>query len=1163
MQNDFGHARYHETFQLQMNKILTLLACLAASLSTFAQDTTWVQTYTFDTISTRRATFEFPASLDDQRFEKVLMYYKLKCSPLTTWDQYDCGEWDYLTYTRIFDHTGAYDSVQVDGMRYRINTLSPASASFRNNAFYDKRWKAVSNASAASSSQHTIGTPGASSFPLLQSDNNGALMQWVVTGSELAAAGVTTGGLNGLKLDFPAGFSKLEGVRIRIKHTSQTSLSSWETTGFTTVYDNQLENIAAGTADLWFSAPFAWDGASNIVIEISVSDANQDDVSSVIAMQPSAGTSLVYSGANSVFAPSGSNHAELNLSGVDMGGDLTIAFWAQGNNMFGTSSTILEAVDSVDNRILNIHFPWSDNNIYWDAGNLNGYDRINKVVTAADVNSWHHWAFVKKTSTGQMFIYRDGVLFHSGSNLNRPVGKIDRIFLGSSWNQGNHFAGNIDEFSIWTAALDASTISQWYSQKISGAHPNYASLELYYSFDDVRTLIDRSGNNRLGMPSQTGMTVPSAYPVAGAAAASERPYISVLQGTMNANEQDSVLTTVFPVPSVLFEYAAGDNSFVITGNSVIYPQATIDTMNVAGNVIGSAGSGSDETISNEQITYFEEPFELVNDVEIGRYITPYGIQFDLGPNGFTWIYDVTDYQKYLHGMVDLAAHNTQELIDLKFAFIEGIPPRDVHNVEPIWENWRSYNYGNLAQNTELTPQTITLSDTSSMFKIKTRLSGHGQVGQAACCEWVPNDHKIYINGTERFVWNIWQTSECGENPNTSQGGTWPYAREGWCPGDMVKEHDHEITPFVAPGQTITVDYGITPVPGNDPGQAGGNYIGAFDLVSYSEPNFQHDAAIVDILNPSSYEYYGKFNPSCSSPRVILQNTGAQPLTACTIRIWANYGTWQEYQWTGNLGFLEKEIIEIPITLENFWFGTSAENPVFTAQVFAVGGSWPDLDEYANNNVFRTPFGLPESIYGPFYVMFNTNNKASENKWKLIDDTGSVIFERTSLTNSTQYKDTFDLAPGCYSVILEDSDNDGIGFWYSSQVEGETSGQFRLRKVGGGYIEYFPADFGAYHRFNFSVGFTLGTEENGKPDEKLFIYPNPAANSVRAEWNGYAGSDARASVTDAKGRVLKTTDAVSEGSFISADIDISGLEAGMYFLRISGSRGTRTGQFIKQ
>jgi hypothetical protein len=49
------------------------------------------------------------------------MYYKLKCSPLTTWDQYNCGEWDYLTYTRVFDHTGQFDSVATNGMQFLAN----------------------------------------------------------------------------------------------------------------------------------------------------------------------------------------------------------------------------------------------------------------------------------------------------------------------------------------------------------------------------------------------------------------------------------------------------------------------------------------------------------------------------------------------------------------------------------------------------------------------------------------------------------------------------------------------------------------------------------------------------------------------------------------------------------------------------------------------------------------------------------------------------------------------------------------------------------------------------------------------------------------------------------------------------------------------------------
>ena len=106
---------------------------------TFSQDTTWVQTFTFDSITTRRANFEFPSELNNKRFEKVLMYYKLKCSPLTTWDQFDCGEWDYLTYTRVYNHTGLLDSTQVIGKKYLANTLSPDTISITSSGsnYYD------------------------------------------------------------------------------------------------------------------------------------------------------------------------------------------------------------------------------------------------------------------------------------------------------------------------------------------------------------------------------------------------------------------------------------------------------------------------------------------------------------------------------------------------------------------------------------------------------------------------------------------------------------------------------------------------------------------------------------------------------------------------------------------------------------------------------------------------------------------------------------------------------------------------------------------------------------------------------------------------------------------------------------------------------------------
>jgi hypothetical protein len=228
-----------------------------------------------------------------------------------------------------------------------------------------------------------------------------------------------------------------------------------------------------------------------------------------------------------------------------------------------------------------------------------------------------------------------------------------------------------------------------------------------------------------------------------------------------------------------------------------------------------------------------------------------------------------------------------------------------------------------------------------------------------------------------------------------------------------------------------------------------------DMIAYSEPNHQYDVALIDVLNPNSWEYYRKWNPSCQNPRVIIQNTGEQTLTNVQVEVWIDPNNSVTYDWTGNLEFLEKEIIEIPIPMTTFWYDYNSSG-TFTARVNLAN------DEYAQNDEIILPYNAPAFIDGPFLVWFNTNNRAFENKWRLEDSHGNVIFERTSLTNTTTYKDTFDLAPGCYSIILEDSDNDGISFWYSQQVEGESAGAFRIKKVGGVFIENFEPDFGNYN-----------------------------------------------------------------------------------------------------
>ena len=1159
-----------------MRKIIPALLAFLIGGNVMAQDTTWVQTYTWDSISTRRATFNFPQSLESKSFEKVLMYYNLKCDPATPWDNYNCGEWDYLAYSRIYDHTGVMDSVQVDGTAFEINSSSPQSQNYDqvsgalNNHTLNYDQYRRSNPTLVNHSVLQGSTQ--SQYPLNQGLNSGQRYQMIITAAELNAAGITAGDLQSLVLDGTAtsGSADLSGASIRIKSTTDTDISDWHTTGFTEVYNakrgggvNDDPALISGSNEFLFYQAYTWNGSDNLIIEFVHSDAGQD--SNEFLTNGVVGTgnlSVAYPRQNGVYQSAVDNFAISELSDIDLGSTVTVSFWAKGENSWGTKNSVFEAYDVDGNRVLNVHFPWDNGELMFHAGETSQNDRIAKTVNASVVDgSWNHWAFVKDATNGTMKIYRNGTLWHEGNGLTREIGMMHRLVIGANRNNLLGWKGKLDEFQVWNSALDASTINAWYNKSVDNTHPDYADLLLYHTFDDVAYATDASNNDYLMMPNRKGDFVFNELPLVQPEISAFRPSISFGTGTVaGAMVTETNFKYIQKEPSVIFEYAPVNRRFIISNAFVANDEGFVNEYDTDGaTVLNQTQIGTNQTISNSDIVYFEEPFEILDMYEIGRFITPYGIGFDLGPNGFTWVYDVTDYQQLLSGAVDFMAHNTQELIDVKFAFVEGTPPRDVHNIERIWNSAKQYNYGNLLDDADLSAKTVDLADSSSQFKVVSRITGHGHYGNRNCCEWSPKDHKILVDGIERFTWNIWQETECGTNPNISQGGTWPYAREGWCPGDMVKDQGHEITPFVTPGTSVSLDYDVSDVWNGDQAERGGNYVMAMHLVSYGEPNFQRDAAIVDILNPNSYEYYSKWNPSCSNPRIIIQNTGSENLTSCIIKIWMSYGDAIEYQWTGDLAFLEKEIVEVPIT-NNAWWNSYHGDMKFNAQLIYANSTTEWEDEYMNNNYMAVDVEAPEMIDGPFYVWLKTNNKASENSYKLVDASGAVIFERNSLQNTTDYKDTFDLAPGCYSVIVEDSDHDGLGFWYSSQVEGETSGFMRIRKVGGAIMEFFPTDFGAYHRYDFSIGMTVGLEE-AKKKVNVELFPNPTEGNFELSLNGPLGETSNVEIYSVSGSRVYTASMNTKGNYGQMNIDLSHVDAGMYIVKIVSENGVYTKELI--
>ena len=178
----------------------SLLLSIALSVAGFAQDTLRVQTLTFDSITTRRGWWVFPDST--QTFRKVLMHHTLKCDPLTTHDQYNCGEWDYLTYNMVHYHTGLLDSTALTHPWFKVGAAAPDSA--EQTAFVGadirERWKVAAQVLSVNSATTAIIGQGTSTETVALDFGGGTVRsQYLFPASELSSAGLVAGPINLLR----------------------------------------------------------------------------------------------------------------------------------------------------------------------------------------------------------------------------------------------------------------------------------------------------------------------------------------------------------------------------------------------------------------------------------------------------------------------------------------------------------------------------------------------------------------------------------------------------------------------------------------------------------------------------------------------------------------------------------------------------------------------------------------------------------------------------------------------------------------------------------------------------------------------------------------------------------------------------------------------------
>ncbi|MFL2983577.1 MAG: peptide-N-glycosidase F-related protein [Candidatus Neomarinimicrobiota bacterium] len=463
-------------------------------------------------------------------------------------------------------------------------------------------------------------------------------------------------------------------------------------------------------------------------------------------------------------------------------------------------------------------------------------------------------------------------------------------------------------------------------------------------------------------------------------------------------------------------------------------------------------------------TLIKIPNEPNPDIySIGSFVTPYGKRLILGgEKGWVWTYDITDYAPLLIGEKDITVGNNQELLDLKFLFIKGTPPRNVLKIENIYP-YGEYKYSDLSDDIVLKEKTIKLFKKAHGYKIKTIISGHGHEGPRNCCEWDSKTHTYFIDNWEIFRWNVWK--DCGNNPLYPQGGTWPFDRAGWCPGTKVDEYNFELTPYVIPGKTISLDYGIEPYSKN--GEKNGFFYMTHQLVSYGKPNFDTDVELVDIITPTDKQSHGRFNPDLNNPKILIKNVGKYDLKSLEIHYGLKKRKKTVFEWKGNLEFLDKQIIVLP---KPHWNGLKRN------QIFQVILKKPNNinDQNMFNNQLTSKILLPTVLPNNFSILIKTNdlNRAKENSFTITDDDGMVLYSYDSFSDSDKYKYSIKLKNGDYQFLFKDQMEDGISLhWWNRSTPEKIgiNGEIIFTNSHSDTLHKFNPDFGQEIRFNFHVG----------------------------------------------------------------------------------------------
>ena len=1105
---------------------------------------------------------EFPEG--NQSYERIIMEYSLRCHDLAVGNgNIGCREWDYHCNTVLTD-SSRVDSILANHPSHTVQNFSgdvyeyTTAQGYRYTQYTQFETTAGPN---QSPQVYFVGADEASSPRVISTDQASGRSVFIYTASELSAAGLTAGPIGALDIKITEEGGTAQFFKIRMAHSSSDQLSPAEinTTDYTEVYHSDVQFGQAGDQRMLFHTDFNWDGSSHLVIEFSHynGQAGGEETPLACTMVDSR-PGLVNTRAGASVEFDGTGRLRLETAKFEaISKYMTIAFWSFGDAQILPANTFaFEGVDSAGNRQVSSHLPWSNGRIYWDCGNDgSGYDRVEEQASMEQFSAgWNHWAFTKNAGSGIMRIYNNGNLFATGSSKRKLIDILD-FFIGKNASDQTGYFGKIDEFSIWSNELATIHVREIMYNPPTESHPRYSSLLSYYDFDEMQgNGFEDKADTPGGGASIEGNVRHDQNRGEEAffnwAPISMRPVLKLVQGSLDKSSTVKNIIDSIPInPREVVFFEVDGTDLIRVDTQYLWDAGDVDVYNRQGEVVGSRTIAKEGQIEIQTLEYYHKTparYELLS------FITPYGNGLDLGPDGVTFRFDMTDYTPILKGRKRISiegAGRNQEEYDVRFLFYEGTPPREVLAVQEIWpingsgQIWSGRTANAIGNDRVFEPRDVQLDPGAEGYKLRSAVTGHGQNG-----EFVAKTHYLRLqNPNHEFRYLVWK--ECADNPIYPQGGTWIFDRAGWCPGDGTDVHEFEITDLVTPGQLVNIDYGIDAIIGFP----NADYRISNQLVTYGPIQHERDARIENVIKPGKEFEFDRYNPSCSAPEIIIRNTGSEIIETLDIEYYVEGQTDKTtFTWEGNLAFDETERLVLPEAGLNLYALNPGEHEL-VFQIVSINGS---PDDYPGNNQKRAAFEMPV-VYSDSEILlhYETNTRGGESNLTVRDAEGNEVFSRGNMANSKSYFDFLELEPGCYSIEFTDSGDDGLYFWYWDRIgQPRGRGYFRIIQDDIVKIEFNP-DFGKFFWHEFVVSKTTSAEQLNH-EYKIRMLPNPAIEQCVVELKGPEGQDYRLRLTDAAGQELwhshKFT--INESGYTGIQIERDGIPPGMYWVQLITDKG---------